>query len=249
MLHNIRGPLLIGVAGSLIAAALASLSASLISSSLVAPLAIAASVLFLTVLLALLWRRFALHYVPYMSSDALGRRVQAAKKEIWSFQISGGEFTAGSIDVYREWLMDDDSRRLKIMFADPTRRGLIKSIVKLGGMGELSASDPEAVANLQRTIAISLKLYSDLSGELPSQVDVRVYDCCPPCSVHAIDVRTNSRTGSIFVEHYLPGLAWVDRPCVVIRRAHKSFAVYADQCESWFVNANPQTAAEESPPT
>lgn len=86
-----------------------------------------------------------------------------------------------------------------------------------------------SVANIRR--------YQSLGISFVGQVDVRVYDCSPPCSIHAVDVSLDSPEGSIFVENYLPHLEWIERPCILIRSYHSTFPTYAAQCLSWFNQA------------
>jgi hypothetical protein len=184
----------------------------------------------------ILLRRRVLYFVSPMSSEAARARILSADREIWSFQISGGEFTAHSVKTYKEWLNADKDRRLKIAFANPANTGLLDCIVKLGGVGRLS-SDDEAREHLCQIIRTSLKNYSNLSARCANQLDVRVYDCFPPFSIHAIDPMSDRQRRSIFVEFYLPGLPARERPCVLIRANHSEFKLYAKQSLAWFEGA------------
>ncbi len=197
----------------------------------------------------ILLRRRVLYFVSSMSSEAARARIRSADREIWSFQISGGEFTAHSVKTYEEWLNADKDRRLKIAFANPANTGLLDCIVKLSGVGRFS-SDDEAREHLCQIILTSLKNYSNLSARCANQVDVRVYDCSPPFSIHAIDPISNRRRRSIFVEFYLPGLPARERPCVLIKANHSEFKLYAEQSLAWFEGATDalSMASEAVPP-
>lgn len=186
------------------------------------------------------WRARQVRLVPYLSRRAACARIASARTDIWSFQISGGEFTIDLVDVYEAWLRADGSRKLKMLFADPENTGLLESIVKLSGVGRRS-TEASALAILRDTIRTSLRRYDELSSRLAGQVEVRVYDCSPPCSIHAVDANParRRRGGSIFVEHYLPDLPWPERPCQLVTYRHTLFQTYADQSRIWFDEAIP----------
>jgi len=183
------------------------------------------------------WRARVFQFVPYLGREALLERLRSARAEIWSFQISGGDLTTSADGAYEEWLREDRGRRLKVLFANPDNEGLLQSIVKLSGF----VADDEKIdlSLLRGTIKRSIDKYLKLRGQFPSQVEVRTYDCSPPCSVHAVDAASSSRGGSMFVECYLPQLRWADRPCFLLRRSHSQFSLYSGQCKVWFDQATP----------
>lgn len=181
-------------------------------------------------------RRRFLRFVPYISGEAAKRRVANAQSEIWSFQISGGEFTTNLVGEYDKWLRQDPKRILKLLFANPANAGLIDSIVQLSGSHRIS-SGPTARRYLRDSISTSLEKYSRLQAKFPKQVDLRIYDTSPPCSIHAVDVVLEARGSSIFIEYYLPELRWGDRPCILLRPSNKMFVTYRNQGDVWFENA------------
>lgn len=201
-----------------------------------------------SVVIILLRRRVLFLRLP-MSSQTARARILSADREIWSFQISGGEFTAHSVEAYEEWLKADNNRRLKIAFANPENSGLLDSIVKLGGVGRFS-NDDEAREHLGVIIHTSLSRYGELSRNCAHQVDVRVYDCSPPFSVHAIDPAPKKKSGSIYVEFYLPQLPARERPCALIRWDHSAYSLFTRQSLAWFEGATivPSTSGEPAAP-
>lgn len=178
------------------------------------------------------WRS-RLKVVPYLELSELRTRVASTRATIWSFQISGGEFTRHLVADYEYWLSQDPRRKLKMLFANPENEGLLEGLVELSGMGKASTRE-DALRHLRETIKTSLSRYSQLQASRPEQVDLRVYDCSPPCSIHACDIEDGANSGSIFVEHYLPDLPWRDRPCFLINRHAPSFGLYVEHCSIWF---------------
>ena len=187
-------------------------------------------------LLYWVWRS-RLRVIPYLELDDLKKRIAKASTVIWSFQISGGEFTRYLVESYEKWLADDPRRRLKIMFVDPENEGLLESLVELSGMNK--ASDLETgLISLRQTIRTSLRDYAELRERRPDQVDLRIYSCAPPCSVHAVDVERGSEgRASMFIENYLPDLPWRDRPCFLLTRHSADFDLYRSRCGVWFADA------------
>lgn len=177
-------------------------------------------------------------FAPYMSIKSIRDRIQSAESEIWSFQISGAEFTLHCIDAYDQWLTCDVKRRIKFLFANPNDDELLKNIVRLSGNGIIS-SPSTALADLHQTIKTSLDKYSALRSKFNSQVEIKVYDFCPPCSIHAVDPMDNSTHSSIFIENYLPYLPGYERPCLLLSRYSPKFGVYTAQCLKWFDEAKP----------
>jgi hypothetical protein len=173
-------------------------------------------------------------FVPRMSNAEAQDRIRSARKEIWSFQISGSEFTASSSETYETWLASppDPDRTLLIAFANPENTELLKSIVRLSGLAEESTEDHE-YEHLRVVISTSLNRYIDLRDKFGERVDVRVYDFSPPYSFHAIDP-DDSTAGSGFVELYLPNLPSADRPCMLLPHDHPKYSLYRDQSLSWF---------------
>lgn len=171
------------------------------------------------------------------------RRIESAEREIWSFQISGGDFTINVVEAYAEWLAADSTRHLKILFANPDNAGLLESLNKLSGTGKMN-SDGVALNHLTEIVRTSLQKYSNLSHRFPGRVDVRVYDCSPPCSIHAVDPQHNLRRSSIFVENYLPHTPWGYRSCFSLGAHHKLFALYCDTCRIWFDEADSYALAD-----
>jgi hypothetical protein len=183
-------------------------------------------------------QRRALFFVQPLTSEAAEGRIRGAYKEIWSLQISGSEFTAQSIDSYSRWLRADPDRKLRLAFANPTNTGLLSSIVKLSGLGRIS-NDGEATEHLRQIILASLEKYSHLSAELAGQIDLRVYDCSPPFSIHAVDPTSPYQKCSLFIELYLPDLASRERPCILMRKNHVRFTLYVNKARAWFDQACP----------
>jgi hypothetical protein len=226
-----------GTLTSLAATGLLAAAAWLFSEDLIWPAVVLLLVAILAgVLLYRVWRR-RLRVIPYLELADLKKRIAEASNVIWSFQISGGEFTRYLVQNYERWLAADPRRRLKIMFVDPENEGLLESLVKLSGKDK--ASDPETgFISLRQTIRKSLQDYSDLRERMPDQVDLRVYDCCPPCSIHAVDVEKESEgDASMFIENYLPDLPWRDRPCFLLNRHSAAFDLYRSRCGVWFADA------------
>ena len=222
---------------SLAATGLLAAAVWLASEDLILP---AVALLFVAVLAgALLYRvwRSRLRVIPYLELADLKNRIARSSNVIWSFQISGGEFTRYLVQSYEGWLLEDSRRRLKIMFVDPENEGLLEGLVELGGMDK--ASDPETgLIALRQTIRKSLQDYADLREKMPDQVDLRVYGCCPPCSIHAADVEKGSKGNpSMFIENYLPDLPWRDRPCFLLNRHSAAFNLYRSRCGVWFADA------------
>jgi hypothetical protein len=181
-----------------------------------------------------------------MTSEEAGKRIDAARLEIWSFQISGSEFTAHSPDTYRTWLEKDRNRRLKIAFADPDDNELLKNIVKLSGVANLSSED-HAYEHLRELIRTTLGRYRDLCCQFAEQVDVRVYDFSPPFSVHATDPDDeNASACSLFVELYLPDLPAHERPSMLLGKSDELFSLYREKSRAWFNAAVPIDEAVSS---
>lgn len=177
-------------------------------------------------------------FVPPMSNAEAQDRIRAAQREIWSFQISGSEFTASSSETYETWLASPThDRNLLIAFANPENTELLKSIVKLSGLAQESTED-HAYEYLRAVIRTSLNRYIDLRDKFHDQVDVRVYDFSPPYSFHAIDP-DDSEAGSGFVELYLPNLPSADRPCMLLPHSHPKYSLYREQSLSWFEASRP----------
>jgi hypothetical protein len=182
-------------------------------------------------------RRHALFFVEPMTRQAAESRIRSANSEIWSFQISGGEFTVHSVDTYRRWLDAHEYRRLKVAFANPANQALLENIVKLSGVHRVS-NDKDAVEHLRQIILTSQRKYSALRAEYGERVDLRIYDCSPPFSIHAIDPMSSDRRRSIFVEFYLPGLSPRERPCVLMKGKHSAYKLFVEQSRDWFDQAN-----------
>lgn len=183
-------------------------------------------------------------FVRRMSDLEAQERIRAAKREIWSFQISGKEFTANSIDTYVGWLSEDRNRNLLIAFANPNNTGLLENIVKLSGLAKDSTED-HAYENLRTAIQTTLGRYTSLAKRFDGQVDVRVYDFSPPYSFHAVDP-DDKIAGSGFVELYLPDLSSADRPCLLLPHAHAKYPLYKSQSLAWF-EASTHARFEEEP--
>jgi hypothetical protein len=220
-----------GVVGALIAGLALLAGGWLVSHAWFVPLGLAV-VWVLAVFLAIRHvNRRVLFFVRPMSEQTARERILSANKVIWSLQISGSEFTRHSDDAYEGWLREDEERRLKIAFANPENDGLLRSINKLTGI-EIGSTEEYALEDLRKKIIASIEQYTKLQNQLPGQVDVRVYDCCPPYSIHAAD--PNSRRGSIFLEFYLPHVPASERPCTIMRHSHKRFEMYSKKSLAWF---------------
>ena len=183
-------------------------------------------------------------FVRRMSDEEARKRIRSAKREIWSFQISGKEFTANSIEIYEAWLSEDRNRSLLIAFANPGNTGLLESIVKLSGLAKDSTED-HAYQNLRTAIQTTLGRYTALRKRFPDQVDVRIYDFSPPYSFHAVDP-DDKTAGSGFVELYLPDLSSADRPCMLLPYEHTKYSLYRSQSLAWF-EASTNARFEEEP--
>jgi hypothetical protein len=177
---------------------------------------------------------------PLTSTDAR-ERILSANKGILSLQISGGEFTSESADAYEAWLRIDPDRRLNIAFANPDNSELLLSIIRLTRIDKATSED-EALRHLHEVIIKSLAKYTGLRDQLPGQVEVKVYDCSPPFSIHAVDP-TSSR-GSIYLEFYLPHVPAGERPSTIIRARHKKFLLYASKSQAWFSNSTPARSTD-----
>jgi len=189
-------------------------------------------------------QRQSVTFVRQMTRSGAKKRIRTAKHEIWSFQISGSEFTAHSTEAYETWLRNGEDRRLRIAFANPEKPDLFKSIAKLGGQDKLSGAD-HAYAHLRATAETSLDKYIALRERFPDQVDVRVYDFSPPYSIHAVDPGDdNEAAGSVFVEFYLPDLPSSERPCMLLQQDHESFALYRNQSLVWFKDSTPAESGQ-----
>lgn len=172
--------------------------------------------------------------VHQMSTEEAGNRIRSAAQEIWSLQISGSEFTANSSDTYEAWLSIDRNRHLLIAFADPTDGELLDNIVKLSGSAKETTHD-QALRNLRIGIEMSLERYVGLRDKFGDRVDVRVYDFCPPYSIHAIDPDDDGNPGgSLFVELYLPDLPPSERPCMRLPHDHAAYFRYRTGSLAWF---------------
>lgn len=183
-----------------------------------------------------------------LTGEEARRRIKSAKREIWSFQISGSEFTAHSSDTYEAWLEEDRNRCLNIAFADPDDTELLKNIVKLSGVATLS-NEEHAFEHLRTMIETTLERYIKLSENFPEQVNVRVYDFSPPFSVHAIDPNDeDAPTCSLFVELYLPNIPARERPAMLLRKDQQLFSLYRDKSDAWFTAAVPALEHLDSGP-
>jgi hypothetical protein len=199
----------------------------------IAPAVGAALVFMISVCLIFVWRPQIYRFVPYMSREALSARIVKAEHAIWSFQISGGGFTTASVDRYRQWLQGDQRRQLRMLFANPDNDGLLRSIIQLDGLARRTTIDAE-VDHLRATILETLRKYLTLESQYSRQIEVRVYDCAPPCSIHAVDPDTAASATSIFVENYLPDLPREERPCLMVRRHQVLYDMYLRQSAAWF---------------
>lgn len=187
-------------------------------------------------------------FLAPMSTDRAKRRIRSAKSEIWSFQISGSEFTANSIETYEAWLSEDHNRILMIAFANPDNESLLKNIVKLSGVSKLSSED-HAYEHLRQLVRTTLEMYIRLreNEKFKDRVDVRVYNFSPPYSIHAVDPDPqDDRPGSVFVELYLPDLPRHERPCMLLGQEHKSYRLYRNKSLAWFEDAEPAIAGSAS---
>lgn len=183
--------------------------------------------------------RKSVTFVRPMTQREATKRIRSAQEEIWSFQISGSEFTAHSTETYESWLEDDKNRRLRIAFANPEKTDLLKNIVSLSGVDKMSTPD-HAYEHLRELARKSRDKYVTLREEFPERVDVRVYDFSPPYSIHAIDPNDGDEpAGSVFVELYLPDLRSSERPCMLLQQDHASFLLYRNQSLKWFQAATP----------
>lgn len=180
-----------------------------------------------------------------MSDEEAVKRIRSAKSEIWSFQISGGEFTASSTETYEAWLSKDRNRTLLIAFANPENTGLLKNIVKLSGQHKESDED-HAYEHLRLVIETTLNKYVDLQKRFPGQVTVRVYDFSPPYSFHAVDP-DNPEMGSGLVELYLPDLSSADRPCMRLPHGHVQYSLYKAKSLAWFEDSSDAPQADAEP--
>jgi hypothetical protein len=238
--------IVLGLLTSLVGGVLLGIGSWLLSQSWsVVAIATAAWLVFAGVVAAL-FRHLYLSMARYritirkpMTEEVARRRIKEAKREIWSFQISGSEFTAHSAETYEAWLQEDRNRCLNIAFADPDDTELLKNIVKLSGVANLS-DENHAFEHLRALIKTTLERYVKLCEEFPEQVNVRVYDFSPPFSVHAIDPHDEDEpTCSLFVELYLPDLPPRERPSMLLRKDRKLFSPYREKSHAWFTAARP----------
>ena len=212
---------------------------AVVAVALIAWVAFVAAVAALFRHLQLSARRHRVTFRKSMSEEEARTRINSAGKEIWSFQISGSEFTAHSSATYRTWLLEDRNRCLKIAFANPDDTELLKNIVKLSGVANLS-NEIHAYEHLQTMIKTTLAKYIALCEEFPEQIDLRVYDFSPPFSVHATDpYYEDEATCSLFVELYLPDLPAHERPSMLLRNDQSSFSLYRTKSNAWFEAATP----------
>ena len=236
------------VAASIVATAVVTVASGLLSGGWVVPGAVAVVWLVAALVVVSYVRTKLLRFDRPMSYAAARTRIASAEREIWSFQISGSEFTANSVKTYADWLAADSERRLKVLFANPENSGLLRSIVRLSGLDKVS-NENDALGHLREVILTSLGRYVALKAQHPGQVDVRVYDCSPPCSIHAIDPRSSARHRSIYIECYLPGLPARERPSLLLARRHAYFERYIEQSLGWFDEATSVATLElEIPP-
>lgn len=231
------------VAGGLF---LAAGSWSVSQSWFAAAVAIAVWAAFVTIMMAALRRSYLRNYVKFiapMSNEQAENRIRSASQEIWSFQISGSEFTAHSVETYEAWLSRDGNHRLLIAFVNPENTDLLKNIVKLSGVGSLS-SESHAYDHLRAIIKTALDKYIILRQKFGDRVDVRVYDFSPPYSVHIVDPDSKGNPGgSAFVELYLPDLPSRERPCMLLTHEHSAYSLYRTKSLAWFEAARRLPAA------
>jgi hypothetical protein len=188
-------------------------------------------------------RQSYISFLAPMSTEQAKKRIRAAQSEVWSFQISGSEFTANSIETYETWLSGDRNRSLSIAFANPENENLLKNIVKLSGFDKRSNEDHE-FKHLRAMIKTTLDKYIGLRDKFGDRVDVRVYDFSPPYSVHAVDPDPqDDHQGSVFVELYLPDLPAHERPCMLLPQDHTAYALYLNKSLAWFEGARPMNIA------
>lgn len=205
-------------------------------------------IVFVTIMAFVLRRKIRQNYVNFirpMSDKEAQNRIRSANKEICSLQISGSEFTAHSAHVYRKWLTDDETRRLRIAFADPTDTKLLESVVKLSGAAKLVKNEERALDHLRELVEEGLNKYIKLREELGDhRVDVRVYNFSPPYSVHAIDPEDRDKPGgSLFIEFYLPDMRPSERPSMRLSHDHAEYPRFLEKSRAWF---KASTRAEEA---
>jgi hypothetical protein len=185
-------------------------------------------------------------FVAPMSSEKAQERIRSASQEIWSFQISGSEFTSSSIETYEAWLSGDGNRRLLIAFANPENTSLLENIVRLSGVDK-ATNEAHAYLHLREKIKTTLNRYIDLREKFGDRVDVRVYDFSPPYSVHAVDPdHQDNPGGSVFVELYLPDLPSSERPCMLLFHDHSAYSRYHTKSLAWFEAAKRPTPLQRT---
>lgn len=180
-------------------------------------------------------RRNYVHFIGPMSDEEAKERIRSASQEICSLQISGSEFTAHSVHVYREWLETDGNRRLRIAFADPTDTKLLESVFKLSGAAKLVENHEHGLDHLRELVEAGLNKYIKLREDFGDRVDVRVYNFSPPYSVHAIDPEDKGKPGgSLFIELYLPDVRPSERPSMLLSHDHSEYSRFLAKSRAWF---------------
>jgi hypothetical protein len=228
--------LLEAITAAIVATAIIAIAGVLLSGGWEIPAGLVAAWLLAIAVVVHYLRSRLLWFRRPMSLNAARLRIDSAREEIWSFQISGSEFTVNSVEVYEKWLDVDRNRRLSVAFANPANDGLLRSLVKLSGAGKMS-TEVDALTHLREVILTSLGKYLELKESFPTQVDLRIYDCSPPCSIHAIDPTSDFKRRSIYVECYLPHLPTRERPSLLLTPHQSYYARYVEQSRVWFKQA------------
>jgi hypothetical protein len=240
----------LNVLASVVSVPLIGLGTRLVSQSWsTAAFAALAWLVFVVAMGLVLRRKIRRNYVIFigpMSDEEAKERIRSAKKEICSLQISGSEFTAHSVHVYREWLETDGNRRLRIAFADPTDTKLLESVFKLSGAAKLVENHERGLDHLRELVETGLNKYIKLREDFgDDRVDVRVYNFSPPYSVHAIDPEDEGKPGgSLFIEFYLPDVRPSERPSMLLSHDHSEYHRFLAKSRAWF---RASTAAEAEP--
>jgi hypothetical protein len=156
-----------------------------------------------------------------LTPEKIKKIIASAKEELWAFQISGGHHTRLLTDVYRDWLVVDNQRKLKILFINPEKSELVMAVgVLLGRVSVDDNGNPE-VRNFLDEINRTIKIYQSLRELFPNQVELRLYDCCPPCSILGCDLYSAIKERQkMVVENYLFDLPWSKRPCFTLTARH-----------------------------
>ncbi len=199
------------------------------------------AIIFLTILLLYYNYRnkeiiVGVNFHSILSAEKVSKLIKNATEEIWTFQISGGHHTRNLTNDYKTWLAIDRKRKLKVLFLNPDNNEIVRAVGLLLGRVSVDYISDNNHSAFVEEIKQTLTTYTKLKNLFPDQVQIGLYDCCPPCSIFGCDLGSIDKDRRIMVvENYIYDLPWSKRPCYTLRHAqHKLLDTYIKSLENFF---------------